>query len=163
MTFLYTFYNGKMKRIGWFIFIIFIGLIPFLLRLLVFLFISSDESNIFFSINESDFILLGFIVSITNLKELKDLNLSAKTLGDTVVKEKRWIYISFIFTFFCIIIFSGIIFLSYLKSLNINIYNNLLSLKVLSILLSIISILFGFFIIGRASNIENQILLTDRK
>ena len=150
-----------MKRAGWFFITIFIGLIPFLLRVLIFLFFNSDNNTLYFLINETDFILLGLIVNITNLKELKGINLSSKYFGDTITKEKIWISISFLITFFCIIIYSGILFLSYLNSSGINL--NLFLLKIISIILSIISILFGFFIIDRVSNIENQVLLSTRK
>lgn len=153
-----------MKRVGWFLFTIIIGLIPFLLRVLIFLIIKSDENILSFIINETDFIILGLIVNITNLLQLKDINLSSKNFGDTITKEYTWISISFLITFLCIIIFSGILFFSYLYRLGINLnILNLFLLKISSIILSIISILFGFFIIDRVNNIENQILLSNRK
>jgi hypothetical protein len=153
-----------MKRVGWFLFTIIIGLIPFLLRVLIFLIFKSDENILSFIINETDFIILGLIINITNLLQLKDINLSSKNFGDTITKEYTWISISFLITFLCIIIFSGILFFSYLYRLGINLnILNLFLLKISSIILSVISILFGFFIIDRVNNIENQILLSNRK
>lgn len=150
-----------MKKFGWFLFIIFIGLIPFIMRLLVFFFILEDERTLSFLLNETDFILLGLIVTINNIKELLDVNLSSKTLGDTIVKENLWIQVSGIISLFCIIIYSGVIFFSYLSNFAFNI--NLLLLKIVSISLSIISVIFGFTVIDRINNIESQILITNRK
>ena len=150
-----------MKKNSWFFVTIFIGLIPFLMRFFMYYFILSDEKNLYFLMNETEFIFLGLIINITNLKELSNINLSAKNLGDTITKESIWINISILITLFCIIIFSGIILLSYLGNLGYEF--NLFLLKIITIILSGISIIFGFFIIGRANNIGNQILLSARK
>ena len=150
-----------MKRISWFFATIFIGLIPFFIRLFVYYFILSDEKSLHFLLNETEFIFLGLIINLANLKELKNINLSAKNLGDTITKENIWIIISILITLFCIIVYSGIILLSYLGNMGYEF--NLFLLKIITITLSGISIIFGFFIIGRANNIGNQILLSTRK
>ena len=150
-----------MKKFGWFLFIIFIGLIPFIMRLLVFFFIPGTEKSLFFLFNETDFIILGFIVTINSLKELKNVSLSSKNLGDTIVKENIWINISVIISLFSIIIYSGIIFLSYLNNSGFNI--DLFLLKIISIILCIISVIFGFTVIDRINNIESQILIANRE
>ena len=150
-----------MKKICWFLFIIFIGLIPFIIRLLVFLFIPGAEKTLFFLFNETDFVFLGLIATINNLKELSDVSLSSRTLGDTIVKENIWIQVSIIISLFSVIIYSGIIFFSCLSNSGFDI--NFLLFKIISVSLSVISVIFGFTVIDRAGNIDSQILMTNRE
>ncbi len=153
-----------MKRIKCLLIIILIGLIPLLIRFLIYFFIYSKKSTLPFSINEFDFLLLGLIINYTNIIELNDVGLSYKFLGDTIKKENNWFVISNLISLFSIFIFLGITVISLLNKYYADFsYDlDLILLKNFIIALTIISILFRLTIIDRITNIEIQLLITRR-
>ena len=57
------------RKTKWFIYTVVVGLIPFLTRLIVFLFLK--EKNIGLLLNETDFVAFGLVVHVTNINELE--------------------------------------------------------------------------------------------
>lgn len=153
-----------MKRIKWLLVIILIGLIPLLIRFLLYLFIYSKKSSLPFSLNEIDFVFLGLIINYTNIIEMNNVGISDKFLGDTIVKENNWFGISNLICLFSIMIFLSVLALSLLNRYyaDFSFKLDLELLKNFSIALNIISIAFRLTIIDRLTNIENQFLITSR-
>jgi hypothetical protein len=65
-----------MKKTKWLIYTVIIGLIPFLIRTFIALF---DKSrSVAFWLNETDFIVLGLVLNLTNINELEDKDIENK-------------------------------------------------------------------------------------
>lgn len=133
-----------MVKTKWLIYTVAIGLLPFLLRLLIFLI--GKDTNVEFLMNEADFIVFGLVLNLTNLNELEHKKASiwkTKMIGIAALQ---------------IAFYAGILVVSYITEFpNQNIINPTL-LFYCSLTLSIISFLFSYSIYDRINktNTENE-------
>ena len=71
-----------MKKTKWLIYTVVIGLIPFLIRSFICLF--DKTSSISYWINETDFIIFGLVLNLSNINELED-----KKVENQIWKTKK--------------------------------------------------------------------------
>lgn len=133
-----------MVKTKWLIYTVAIGLLPFLLRLLIFLI--GKNTDMEFLMNEADFIVFGLVLNLTNLNELEHKKASiwkTKMIGIAALQ---------------VAFYAGILVVSYITEFpNQNIINPTL-LFYCSLVLSIISFLFSYSIYDRINktNTENE-------
>lgn len=124
-----------MIKTKWLIYTVAIGLLPFLLRALIFLI--GKDTNIEFLMNEADFIVFGLVLNLTNLNELEHKATSiwkTKMIGIASLQ---------------IAIYAGILVASYITEFpNQNIIDSTL-LFYGSLIISILSFLFSYAIYDR--------------
>src|SRR5690606_7318484 len=65
-----------MKKTKWLIYTVLIGMIPFLIR--SFIALIDNTATIQYWINETDFIVLGLVLNLTNINELEDKDFEDK-------------------------------------------------------------------------------------
>ena len=123
-----------MIKTKWIIYTVLIGLLPFIIRLL--LYVVAKERSIDFLMNESDFIILGLVLNLTNLNELENQD------------NGKWKSIMIGSSAVQIAIYSGILALSYISEL----YSNIIEVKTLfwcALILALGSFLLSFSIYDR--------------
>lgn len=131
-----------MKKTKWLIYTVIIGLIPFLIRTLIWLF--DKTATIDYWLNESDFIILGLVLHLTNINELED-----RDFDDKIWKTKN-IGISVIF----ITVFSAILAIVTYADFKVNPDLNKTMIKSCSIFLAIVSFIFSYSIYNRLTTLE---------
>jgi len=130
-----------MLKTKWIIYTVLIGLLPFIIRLL--LYIVAKEKSLDFLMNESDFIILGLVLNLTNLNELENQN------------KGKWKTYMIGVSALQIAIYAGILALSYITEIN----SELIDLKTLfwcAVILSIGSLLLSFSIYDRLTKKQTQ-------
>lgn len=129
-----------MLKTKWFIYTVIVGLIPFIVRLCVFLSLQNKNVSVLF--DPLDFVVLGLVINITNINQLE---------GDDKI-DKIWktkcIGLSIIF----IIVYAVLFAISVIYSINTNIFNKS-AILVSSIILSVASVYYGFSVFNRLDNI----------
>ena len=131
-----------MKKTKWLIYTVIIGLIPFLIRTFIWLF--DKTATIDYWLNESDFIILGLVLHLTNINELED-----RDFEDKIWKTKN-IGISVIF----ITVFSAILAIVTYADFKVNPDLNKTMIKSCSIFLAIVSFIFSYSIYNRLTTLE---------
>ena len=129
-----------MIKAKWFIYTVLIGILPFLLRL--FIYFVSAKSNIEFIMNESDFIVFGLVLNLTNLNELENKETSlwkTQVIGIATIQ---------------VIIYSGILVASYITELPGDAVIDSTILFYCSLFLSVCSFLFSYSIYDKLSKIQ---------
>ncbi len=126
-----------MKKTKWLIYTVAIGLIPFLIRSFICLF--DQTSTINYWLNESDFIIFGLILNLSNINELED-----KAECDQLWKTRSigWSVIS-------IVIFSAIFSLITYSEFKSNGDINIWVVKISSMFLALVSFVFSYTIYDR--------------
>ncbi|MCL2097935.1 MAG: hypothetical protein FWH23_04165 [Bacteroidales bacterium] len=132
-----------MVKTNWLINTVMVGLIPFIVRLFVFLFYKG--STVYFLFNEIDFILFGLVLNLSNINELED----KKKLGEKWEKEKKGVSLYFI------IIFSTFLMLAYLYEIGAIEQFNKILFKIFAITISLVAFLNSYSIFNRINNIAN--------
>lgn len=132
-----------MKKTKWFIYTVCVGLIPFLIRTLIFLFDKTCTCN--YWINAVDIIMFSLVLNIANINELEDKDFNDKkwktqSIGGSVL---MLIFLT------CIL---GIITYSDFKS---NRDLNILLVKICSSGLAIVSFIFSYSIFNRLNAIND--------
>lgn len=131
-----------MKKTKWLIYTVIIGLIPFLIRTFITLF---DKAGTFdYWLNETDFIVLGLVLNLTNINELED-----KDLDNKIWKTKN-IGVSVIF----ITIFAAIFAIVAYADFKANTDINKPMVKGCSIVLALVSFIFSYSIFNRLTILE---------
>jgi len=131
-----------MKKTKWLIYTVLIGLIPFFVRSFICLFDKSGSVN--YWLNESDFIIFGLILNLSNINELED-----KKLDDKVWKTKN-----IGFSLFQIILFSAIFAIVSYSDFKQNKDLDLFAVKTCSIVLAFVSFIFSYSIFNRLTSIK---------
>jgi len=132
--------TSKVIKIKWLIYTVAIGLLPFIIRFLMF--IVSESRDLNFLMNESDFIILGLVLNITNINELQNKQADLwkiRVIGLTLLQ---------------IAIYSGLLALSYLTEIPDQKMINSDSLFICSLFLSFCSLIFSYAIYTKLSNQE---------
>ena len=130
-----------MIKTKWLIYTVLIGLLPFIIRLLLYLVIK--DRSLDFLMNESDFIILGLVLNLTNLNELENQSRGqwkSVMIGSSAIQ---------------IAIYAGILALSYVTELN----NQLIEESTLfwcALILSLGSFLLSFSIYDRLTKIHTS-------
>jgi len=126
-----------MTKTKWLLYTVLIGLVPFLVRLLIFS-ISKDVS-VKYILNEIDMITFGLVLNVSNITELEgntSLEPKAKTINIGV-------------SVFLVIFFTAFLGISYVSDLpNVNIFDKD-AIKWLSLALSTGAFLFSYSIFKR--------------
>lgn len=133
-----------MKKTKWLIYTVIIGLIPFLIRSFICLFDSTGTIN--YWLNETDFIVFGLVLNLSNINELED-----KELDDQQWKTKNIGY-----SIIQIIIFSAIFTIVTYSDLKSNTDLNIKTVKVSSMILAFVSFVFSYSIFNRLNIIEQN-------
>jgi len=87
------------KKIKWLIYTVMVGLLPFILRFVIFL-VSQDKENLVW-INPSDIVAFGLILHISNINELEHIN-SSDPSWKTIQNGVSIAFISLYSVFFAI-------------------------------------------------------------
>jgi hypothetical protein len=130
-----------MIKTKWLIYTVLIGLLPFIIRILLYLVIK--DRSLDFLMNESDFIILGLVLNLTNLNELEN---QSKGQWKSVMIGSSAVQIA---------IYAGILALSYVTELN----NQLIEESTLfwcALVLSLGSFLLSFSIYDRLTKIHTS-------
>jgi hypothetical protein len=132
-----------MKKTKWLIYTVIIGLIPFLIRSFICLF--DNTSTVSYWLNETDFIIFGLVLNLSNINELED-----KKFEDQLWKTKN-IGLSVV----QIIIFSAIFAIVTYSDFKANPDLNYRTVKACSIFLAFTSFIFSYSIFNRINTIRN--------
>ena len=130
-----------MIKTKWLIYTVLIGLLPFIIRILLYLVIK--DRSLDFLMNESDFIILGLVLNLTNLNELEN---QSKGQWKSVMIGSSAVQIA---------IYAGILALYYVTELN----NQLIEESTLfwcALVLSLGSFLLSFSIYDRLTKIHTS-------
>lgn len=130
-----------MIKTKWFIYTVIVGLIPFIVRLCIF--IVSIKKDTYLLFDPMDFAILGLVVNITNINELegrKDLDSEwkSKCIGISVI---------------CIVVYAVLFAITIIYSINSNIFDKKYIL-VSSVILSITSVFYSFSIFDRLNKLK---------
>lgn len=127
------------KKTKWFIYTVLVGLIPFFSRFIVY--ILSNEKDISFLFNPTDFIVFGLVLHITNINELENL-----------VIDKAWKTKQNGFSIIFIAFYSILLTISLIATRDGSTFNQN-TILVSSVLLSIASFFLSFSIFDYVSKI----------
>lgn len=131
-----------MKKTKWLIYTVIIGLIPFIIRTLIFAF---DRTCSFeYWLNESDFIIFGLVLNLSNINELEDKSF----------EDKNWKTINVGASVVFIVIFSAILSLITYADFKLNTDIDKTRVKVLVGIFSMITLIFSYSIYNRLSKVE---------
>lgn len=126
-----------MRKTKWLIYTVLIGMLPFFARLIIFL-ISSQLTYIYL-LNEIDFVAFGLVLHVSNINELTE-NYEGKA---------EWRFANIGFCVVLIAIYSIVLGITYLVELDqTQKIINRLSLKICSLVLSIVSLFYSYWICG---------------
>lgn len=129
-------------KIKWLIYTVLVGIIPALLRMLIW-FISQDQTMDIF--NASDFVAFGLILHISNINEIEHFN----------DHEKSWKTIQNGFSI-AFISFYSVLFACYLLGQSNPGLINFESIKYLSMVLSFVSFLLSLSVYNRISKLVEE-------
>ena len=125
------------RKIKWLMYTVLVGLIPGLLRMLIWSILQNRNMDLF---NASDFIVFGLILQISNINEIEHFN----------EQEKSWKTIQN-GTSILFILFYGVLFTVYLLGqANVGLMN-MNAIKCISMGLSPVSLLLSFSVYYRVS------------
>lgn len=132
-----------MKKTKWLIYTVIIGLIPFLIRSFICLF--DNTSTLSYWLNETDFIIFGLVLNLSNINELEDKKIEnqlwkTKNIGISVIQ---------------IIIFSAIFAIVTYSNFKSNPDLNENTVKACSIILASVSFIFSYSIFNRINTLGN--------
>lgn len=130
-----------MKKTKWLIYTVIIGLIPFLIRSFICLFDKTSTFN--YWLNETDFIIFGLILNLSNINELED----------KVIVDKLWKTKNIGFSVILIIIFSAIFTIITYSEFKSNPDLNISTVKISSISLAAVSFIVSYSIFNRINTI----------
>ncbi|MCG8237375.1 hypothetical protein [Tenacibaculum finnmarkense] len=131
-----------MKKTKWLIYTVLIGLIPFLIRTFIALF--DNTATIDYWLNETDFIILGLVLNLTNINELED----------KYFEDKVWKTRNIGFSVVSIALFSAILAIVTYSDFKINPDLNKFTVKACSIALALVSFLFSYSIYNRLNTLK---------
>lgn len=131
-----------MKKTKWLIYTVIIGLIPFLIR--TFIWLIDKTATIDYWLNESDFIVLGLVLHLTNINELED-----RDFEDKIWKTKN-IGISVVF----IAVFAAILAIVTYADFKSNPDLDKTMVKWSSIILAFVSFILSYSIYNRLTTLE---------
>lgn len=123
-------------KIRWLIYTVLVGMIPFFCRILIVMFYSN--SNMSFLFNANDFIMFGLVLHITNINTLEHYD----------IKDKNWKIIQTGTSILFIIIYTIFLTFSFIEANN-PIVINTMTLKIASLILSLVSFFLSYSIYGR--------------
>ena len=130
------------RKIKWLIYTVLVGLIPIILRILVWLVSQSKEMILF---NASDFVAFGLIMHISNINEIEKFN-SNNNSWKTIQNGISVLFIAF---------YSVLLAANLLGQSNPGIINNEV-IKYISISLSFVSFMLSFSIYHRVSKLSEE-------
>jgi uncharacterized membrane protein len=131
-----------MKKTKWLIYTVLIGLIPFLIRSFIALF--DKTGTIEYWLNETDFIILGLVLNLTNINELEDKDF----------EDKIWKTRNIGFSVISIALFSAILAIVTFSDFKTNTDLDKTVVKACSITLAMVSFLFSYSIYNRLNKIS---------
>ncbi|GAB3722136.1 hypothetical protein [Flavobacterium koreense] len=131
-----------MKKTKWLIYTVLIGLIPFLIR--SFIALIDKTATLDYWLNETDFIVLGLVLNLTNINELED-----RTFTDMLWKTKK-----IGFSIISIAFFSAILAIVTYTDFKKNPDLDRIILKGCSISLAVVSFIFSYSIYNRLNTLE---------
>lgn len=131
-----------MKKTKWIIYTVIIGLIPFLIR--TFIWLIDKTATIEYWLNETDFIVLGLVLHLTNINELED-----RDFEDKIWKTKN-IGISVVF----IVVFAAILAIVTYADFKVNPDIDRKTIKCSSIVLALVSFILSYSIYNRLTTLE---------
>jgi len=126
-----------MKKTKWLIYTVIIGLIPFLIRSFICLFDKTSSLN--YWLNETDFIIFGLVLNLSNINELE-----GKEIENKIWKTKKMGY-----SIIQIIVFSAIFSIITYSEFKSNTDLNIITVKTCSMVLALVSFLFSYSIFNR--------------
>lgn len=131
-----------MKKTKWLIYTVLIGLIPFFIRSFIAWF--DKTGSIEYWLNETDFIVLGLVLNLTNINELEDKDF----------EDKIWKSRNIGFSVISIALFSAIFAIVTFSDFKSNVDLDKTTVKICSIAMALISFLFSYSIYNRLNTIE---------
>lgn len=131
-----------MKKTKWLIYTVLIGMIPFLVRSFIALF--DKTGTIDYWINETDFIVLGLVLNLTNINELEDKDF----------EDKIWKTRNIGFSVISIALFSAILAIVTYSDFKVNPDLDKFTVKACSITLALVSFIFSYSIYNRLNKIS---------
>ncbi|WBX78369.1 hypothetical protein PG911_08925 [Tenacibaculum ovolyticum] len=131
-----------MKKTKWLIYTVLIGMIPFLVRSFIALF--DKTGTIDYWINETDFIILGLVLNLTNINELEDKDF----------EDKIWKTRNIGFSVISIALFSAILAIVTYSDFKENPDLDKFTVKACSTTLALVSFIFSYSIYNRLNKIS---------
>lgn len=131
-----------MKKTKWLIYTVLIGLIPFFIR--SFIALIDKTATLEYWLNETDFIVLGLVLNLTNINELED-----RIFTDILWKTKKIGY-----SIISIAFFSAILAIVTYTDFKKNPDLDRMILKGCAITLAIVSFLFSYSIYNRLNTLD---------
>ena len=138
-----------MVKTNWLINTVMIGLIPFIVRFIVFSFYKG--SSTYFLFNEIDFILFGLVLNLSNINILED----DIKFGKEWEEEKKWIKQQKGVSLYFIIVFSAFLILAYLSEVVKTEQFNKMFFKISAITISFVALAISYSIFNRINKIAN--------
>jgi hypothetical protein len=136
------------KKSKWLIYTVLVGLLPFLMRILIFLVIDKNHNNIDM-ISANDFIAFGLVLHICNINEIEHIYLSEEKQWKTIQNGMSIVFIAFY----------SILYTLTLISDNFQNVIDLQSLTICVFVLSVFSFCLSYSIYDRLSALESQGLI----
>lgn len=130
-----------MKKRKWLIYTVLIGLIPFLLRFLIF--IIKNDTNYNYILNEVDMVTFGLVLNLTNINELENL--------DSI--DKVWKTTNIGLSVLMLILFASFLGLTYLADLDKGSSFNKVNIKYCALTLGLVSLVMSYSIYNRINSI----------
>jgi len=131
-----------MKKTKWLIYTVLIGMIPFLIR--TFIALIDTTATFDYWLNSTDFIVLGLVLNLTNINELED-----KIFDDILWKTKKIGY-----SVVSIALLSAILAIVTYTDFKKNPDLNEFTIKICSISLAVVSLIFSYSIYNRLNTLE---------
>ncbi len=133
-----------MIKIKWIIYTVIIGLMPFILR--IFVFILSKERSWDFLANSIDFVFFGLALNLSNINEIENFNASVDNQWATKFKG---------FSIIAIIVFSAILGMLYFSEQQSSPIISDVSTFIVAVLLGITSFVISYAIFSKLNQLHN--------
>lgn len=131
-----------MKKTKWLIYTVIIGMIPFLIR--SFIALIDKTATIDYWLNETDFVILGLVLNLTNINELEDQDF----------EDQLWKTKSIGYSIISIVVFAAILAIVTYSDFKKNPDIDKVMLKGCSIVLAFVSFIFSYSIYNRLTTLS---------
>lgn len=133
-----------MIKTKWIIYTVIIGLIPFILRLIIF--ILSKEKSWDFLANSIDFVFFGLALNLSNINEIENFNTSVDVQWATKFKG---------FSTIAIIVFASILGMLYISEQQSDPIISSFSAFIVAVLLGVTSFVISYAIFSKLNQLHN--------
>ena len=130
-----------MKKRKWLIYTVLIGLLPFFIRLFIYLVVKDTTGS--YVLNEVDLVTFGLVLNLTNINELENVN----------NVDKNWKTTNVGLSVFFLIMFACFLGIAYVSDLSTRINFDKENLKKCALVLGIVSLVASYSIYNRLNTL----------